>query len=91
MIGLKDSRQFFSQGEAKPKPVAPSTRDLSRALSELQVIASNCDRFVALFAPVVIGRSNFFGFGMDNRRDWSLLLSMVLVFRQSFENRLSVM
>ena len=23
----------------------------------------NCDWFIALFAPVVIGRSNFFGFG----------------------------
>ena len=27
MIGLKDSCQFFSQWEAKPKPIAPRTRD----------------------------------------------------------------
>ena len=30
----------------------------SRALSKLQVIARNSDWFIALFAPVVIGRSN---------------------------------
>ena len=35
----------------------------SRASSELQVIARNCDWFMALFVPVVIGRSNCFGFG----------------------------
>ena len=27
VIGLKDSRQFFNQWEAKPKPLAPCTRD----------------------------------------------------------------
>ena len=37
--------------------------DFSRALSKLQVIARNCDWFIALFVPVVIGRSNCFGFG----------------------------
>ena len=34
------------------------------------MIAGNCDRFMELFVPVVIGRSSCFG----------------LVFRQSFEN-----
>ena len=58
-------RQFFSQREAKPKPMAPCTRDFSRALSELQVIARNCDWFIALSTPVVIGRSNCFGFGFS--------------------------
>ena len=62
---LKDSCQFFNQREAKPKPIAPSTRDFSRALSELQVIARNCDWFIALPARVVIGRSNCFGFGFS--------------------------
>ena len=65
VIGLKDSRQFFNQWEAKPKPIAPCTRDSSRASSELQVIARNCDWFIALSAPVVIGRSNCFGFGFS--------------------------
>ena len=72
VIGLKESRQFFNQWEAKPKSIAPCTRHFSRALSELKVIARNCDWFIALFAPVVIARSNCF---------------QVLVFRQSFENR----
>ena len=56
-------RQFFNQWEVKPKPIAPRTRDFSRASSELQVIAMNCDWFTALFVRVVIGRSNCFGFG----------------------------
>ena len=64
-VGLKDSRQFFNQREAKPKPIAPCTRDFSRASSELQVIARNSDWFMALFVPVVIGRSNCFGFGFS--------------------------
>ena len=41
------------------------TRDLSRASSELHVIARNCDWLIALPAPVVIGRSNYFGFGFS--------------------------
>ena len=65
VIGLKDSRQFFNQWEAKPKPITPCTRDFSRALSELQVIARIYDWFIALFAPVVTGRSNCFGFGFS--------------------------
>ena len=65
VMGLKESRQFFNQWEAKPKPVPPCTRDFSRALSELQVITRNCDWFVALSAPVVIGWSNCFGFGFS--------------------------
>ena len=65
VIGLKDSRQVFSQRGAKPRPIAPCTRDFSRALDKLQVIARNCDWFITLSAPVVIGRSNCFGFGFS--------------------------
>ena len=43
------------------------------------MIAKNCDWFIALFVPVVIGRSNCFG-----------LIALVLVFRQSFEMRSKV-
>ena len=32
---------------------------------KLQVIARNSDWFIALFAPVVIGRSNYFGIGFS--------------------------
>ena len=71
VIGLKDWRQFFNQWQAKPNPIAPCTRDFSRASSELQVIARNCDWFMALFFPLwLIG-----------------VIALVLVFRQSFENR----
>ena len=51
--------------ESKPKPIAPRTRDFSRALSKLQAIARNCDWFIALPAPVVIGWINCFGFGFS--------------------------
>ena len=40
-------------------------RDFSRSLSELHVIARNFDWFIVLSAPVVIGRSNYFGFGFS--------------------------
>ena len=33
----------------------------SRDLSKLHGIATNLDWFIALFAPAVIGRSNYFG------------------------------
>ena len=36
VIGLKESRQFFNQWEAKPKPIAPSTRDFSHASSNFR-------------------------------------------------------
>jgi len=37
--------------------MAPCTHDFSRALSDLQVIAWNCDWFILLFSPAVIGWS----------------------------------
>ena len=45
------------RSKTQTKPITACMRDFSRALSELQVIARNCDRFIALSAPVVIGRS----------------------------------
>ena len=65
VIGLKDSRQFFNQWESKQKPIAPCTRDCSRASSKLQVIVKNSDWFITLPAPVVICRSNCSGFGFS--------------------------
>ena len=59
VIGLKISRHFFNQWEAKAKPIAPCTRDFSRALSKLQFVARDSDWLIAQFAPVVIGRSNY--------------------------------
>jgi len=65
VIGVKDSRQFFNQWEAKAKPIAPCARDFSRASSEFQVIARNSDWFMTLLDPVVIGQSDYFGFGFS--------------------------
>ena len=58
---LKRLAPVFQPMRIKTK-TAPCTRDVSRAMSELQVIARNCNWFIALPAPVVIGRSNCFGF-----------------------------
>ena len=62
---LKRLAPVFQPMRIEPKPIAPCTRNFSRASSELQVIARNCDWFIALPAPVVIGRSNCFGFGFS--------------------------
>mgnify|MGYP006973425499 CR=1 FL=1 len=53
-------------------------RDSSCALSELQIIARNYDWFFALFALVVIGCSNCFGFGFS-KVIWKLLDMYLLV------------
>jgi len=65
VIGLKDSRQYFNQWEAKPKSISPCTRHFSRDSGELQVIGRNYDWFIELSVPGVIGRSNCFGFGFS--------------------------
>ena len=70
VISLRVSHQFFSQWEAKPKPVAIHMRDLSRALSKLQVIARNPDSFIAPSAPVVFGRSNYFAAAAERNKKW---------------------
>ena len=62
---LKRVAPVFQPMRIKTKTNPPRTRDFSRASSELQVIARNCDWFIALFVPVVIGRSNCFGFGFS--------------------------
>ena len=61
---LKRLAPVFQPMRSKTKPIARCTRDFPSALSDLNVIARNCDLFIALFfSPVVIGRSNCFGFG----------------------------
>ena len=88
VIGLKDSRQFFYQWEAKPKLIAPCTRHFSRALSELQVISRDCDWFIALCAPVVIGRSDCLGFGFSTviwkplytNLFWFVIIIIIILF-----------
>ena len=65
VIGFKIPRQFFHQREAKAKPIVPCTRDFSRAFNKLMVVARNSDWFIALLAPVLIGRSYYFDFGFS--------------------------
>ena len=67
---LKRLAPVFQPMRIKTKTDRTMSHDFSRDTSELQVIARNCDWFIALPAPLVIGRSNCFGFD----------------FRQSFEN-----
>ena len=43
--------------------IAPRSHAFSRALRRLHVFAWNSDWFIALFASVVIGQSDTFGFG----------------------------
>ena len=62
---LKRLAPVFQPMRSKPKPIAPRTRDFSRALNELQIIARNCDWFMALFVPVAICRNDCFGFGFS--------------------------
>ena len=63
---LKRLAPVFQPVRSKTKTNrAMYTRDFSRALSKFQIIARNCDWFIALFAPVVIGWSNCFGFGFS--------------------------
>ena len=60
---LKISRHFLNQSEVKPKPLATYSYALSRAWHGRRVFASSSDWFIGLFTTVVIGQSNYFGFG----------------------------
>ena len=73
LIGwLKNPAPVFQPMKSKIKTNRTLYARFSRALSELQVIARNSDWLLPLFAPVVIGRSNYFG---------------IEFFLQSFEKR----
>ena len=52
--------------------MVPRSYVFSRAWRRLHVFASNSDWLVMLFAPVVIGQSNYFGFGFTTL-DWKPL------------------
>ena len=75
VIGLKESRQFFNQLEAKPKPMAPCTRDFPalrtsyRWLLGIVIGSSRCSLLLWLVR----------------------VIALVFVFRQSFENRSIIM
>ena len=56
---------FQPMRRSKTKTNRTMCTSVSRTLSELQVIARNCDWFIALPAPVVIGRSDCLGLGFS--------------------------
>ena len=51
----------------------------SRASGELQVIARNCDCFMELFVPFVIGQSDYFGFSFSTDI-WKPLYYVYILF-----------
>jgi len=55
MTGLKTSRHFFIQSEAKPKPIANRSHTFSRAWHQLHVFIMSFDWFVGLSVFFVIG------------------------------------
>ena len=61
---LKRLAQVFQLMRSKTKTDRTMYALFSRALSVLQIIARNCDYFIVLFVPVVIGR-NCFSFGFS--------------------------
>ena len=50
------------------QPIVTSSHAFSRAWRRLHVFSSSSDWFIRLSAPVVIGQSNYFGFGFTS--DW---------------------
>ena len=71
VIGLKESRQFFNQREAKPKPIAPCTRDFPALRASYRwLLGIVIGSLRCLFPLWLVG-----------------VVALVLVFRQSFENR----
>ena len=62
---LKRLAPVFQPMRIKTKTNRTMYAWFSRALSELQVIARKYDWFIALPAPVLIGRSNCFSFGFS--------------------------
>ena len=63
VIGQQNTRHVLNQSAAKPKPIVTCSHAFSRAWRLLHVFDSISDWFITLFASVVIGQGNYFGFG----------------------------
>ena len=63
VLKKKISRHFLNQSEVKPKPIVTYSHAFSRAWHGRHVFVSSSDWFTGLFTTVVIGQSNYFGFG----------------------------
>ena len=61
VIDKKNSRHLLNQSNAKPKSIM-NLRVFPR-LALVTCISSNSDWFLVLFSSVVIGQSDYFGFG----------------------------
>ena len=62
VIGFKNLPPVFQLSGSKTKTNGILYARVCRALSGLRVFVRNSDWFIALLAPVVIGRSNYFCF-----------------------------
>ena len=68
MIG---SPHFLNQSEVKPKPIVTRPRTFSRVSRQLHVFSSNFDWFTGFSVNFVIGRSDYFGFGLRQSNDFA--------------------
>ena len=63
LIGSKNSRRFLNLSDAKLKPIVTWSHACSRAWRQLHVFTSCSDWLILRFLCVVIGQSDYFGFG----------------------------
>ena len=63
MIGQTISRHFLNQSEEKSKQIVSCLDAFSRAWRRLHAFALSSDWFIGLSASLVIGQSDYFGFG----------------------------
>ena len=60
---LKNLVPLYQPISSKSKPIVTYSHTFSRAWRRLHVFDSSSDWFIGLSASVVIGHSNYFGFG----------------------------
>ena len=56
-------QKIWNQSKVKPKPIVTYSHVSSRAWRRLHVLTSSSGWFIGLSASLVIGQSNYFGFG----------------------------
>ena len=85
LIGLKVSRHLLNQSDAKRKPTASWPLAFSRASRSLLVLTLSSDWLLVMFSFVLIGKSDFFGFGFTtlNRKGLNSIFVFVLMTERS--------
>ena len=80
VIGLENSRHFLNQSDAKLKPIATWSLAFSRAYRRLLIFALSSDWLLGIFPFVLIGRSDYFGFGFTtlNRKALYQLFAVIM-------------